>query len=45
MNLGGYNIQSIVAGITTSVLVGIIVEQIFLLSPCHCEQSGVGLMT
>ena len=30
---------------TTSVLVGIIVEQIFLLSPCHCEQSRVGLMT
>ena len=45
MYLGGYNIQSIVAGINTSVLVGIFVEQIFLLSPCHCEQSGVGLMT
>ena len=45
MNLGAYNIQSIAAGIITSVLVGIIVEQIFLLSPSHCEQSGVGLMT
>ena len=33
MNLGAYNIQSIAAGIITSVLVGIIVEQIFPFHP------------